>query len=383
MTKLTSRATQLHKKYKLITNGFLFVIAMWLISRLVVVVGMQVIAPILYTSPVQTHWQTAYPLDFVPGFIPKPSWELFSHWDGKWYGRIVLNGYDYADDGQQHSVAFYPVFPLVIRGVMMLGLPFEVAGTLVSNFSFLGALLLLYSWTKDRHGIHVARWVIAVIVWCPFSLFCTVIYTEGLFLLLTTAALRAFDKRQHIQAAIWGALASATRATGVTLIPAFLFVAWREKRPAIAYVAGLAVGIGLVSFSLYCGVRFGDPLAFIRIQKAWAQPNWWFILRDAVDAGNDSLIKVVMVFGGGYLLWYLRTKISSVAIVYGFCSLLVMIFSGALMSINRYAYGVVSLSIAFGLVLSQHLRWGYAILTWFAISLFFYAIDFAIWNWVA
>ncbi|GAB1542124.1 hypothetical protein NUACC21_47980 [Scytonema sp. NUACC21] len=356
---------------------------MWIVSRLVIVVAMQVIAPLLYTSPVQTHWQTSHPLDFVPGYIPKPSWELFSHWDGKWYRRIAVAGYDYADDGQQHSVAFYPLFPLVIRGVMMLGLPFEVAGTLVSNLAFLGALLLLYSWTKERHGISVARWATAVMAWCPFSLFGTVIYTEGLFLLITTAALRAFDKRQHLQAAIWGALASATRATGVTLMPAFLFVAWKEKRPALAYVSGLAVGIGLISFSAYCGFRFGDPLAFVRIQKAWAQPSWWFILTDALDVGRDSLIKVVMVFGGGYLLWYLRHKLSRVAVVYGFCSLLLTIFSGALMSINRYVFGIVSMSIAFGMLLSQYRRWGYAILSWFAISLLFYAIDFAVWNWVA
>lgn len=33
--------------------------------------------------------------------------------------------------------------------------------------------------------------------WCPLSLFAGVIYTEGLYLLLSTAALRAFDKQQY------------------------------------------------------------------------------------------------------------------------------------------------------------------------------------------
>lgn len=65
-------------------------------------------------------------------------------------------------------------------------------------------------------------------------------------LLLTTASLRAFDKRQHAWAVLWGAMATAARATGATLVPAFLFVAWREGRAAIAYAAGLVASAGLL-----------------------------------------------------------------------------------------------------------------------------------------
>jgi hypothetical protein len=50
------------------------------------------------------------------GFVPKSGWELFSYWDGKWYVEIANLGYSYADDEQQHSVAFYPLFPLSIGG---------------------------------------------------------------------------------------------------------------------------------------------------------------------------------------------------------------------------------------------------------------------------
>ena len=361
-------------------NGLLFVIVMWLISRLVIIIAMQIVTPLIYTSPLQSSW---HPLGFTPGFIPQPSWELFSHWDGKWYERIVMNGYDYANDGNQHSIAFFPLLPLIIRGVMMLGLPFEVAGTIVNNLAFLGALLLLYSWTKERHNTNVARWTTAVLAWCPLSLYGSIIYTEALFLFLTTAALRAFDQRQYVWAAVCGSLASATRATGITLLPAFLFTAWRERRSPIAYAASLAVPLGLISFSMFCAIRFQDPLAFAHAQKAWAQPTWWDIFQDAISVGKDGLIKVVMVFGGGYLLWDFRSKLSTVAVAYGFCSLLLLIFSGALLSVHRYVYGIVSLSLALGLLFSQQPRWGYVILIWFAISLYLCAINFSIWNWVA
>ena len=153
-------------------NGWVFVIAMWFLSRSVIAIGMQVIAPRLY--------QFQNSSSFVPGFLPKSGWELFSHWDGKWYTQIATLGYSYADDGEQHSVAFYPLFPLLIRGVMAIGMPAEVAGVLINSFAFLGALLLVYFWVEERYDTAGAKWTIAVLAWCPFSLFCTVMYTEGI-----------------------------------------------------------------------------------------------------------------------------------------------------------------------------------------------------------
>lgn len=47
-------------------------------------------------------------------------------------------------------------------------------------------------------------------------------------------------------------------------------------------------------------------------------------------------MQVVMVFGGGYLLWRLRAKLPLVAVAYGFCALVVLVFSGALSSVHRY-----------------------------------------------
>jgi Gpi18-like mannosyltransferase len=106
----------------------IFVIAMWLLSRLVIVVTMQLIAPVSDMSPV-TH-SGSLPLDYTPNFVPKSSWNLFAHWDGAWYRKIATLGYDYARDGKYHSIAFFPLFPLAIRAVMTFGLSSQVAGTL-------------------------------------------------------------------------------------------------------------------------------------------------------------------------------------------------------------------------------------------------------------
>lgn len=371
---------QVKIKNKKWVEGLIFVIAMWLLSRLVIVVAMQVIAPLLPFAPTSYNFSVR---GYVPDFVPKTGWELFSHWDGAWYREIATLGYSYANDGKEHSVAFFPLFPLITRGVMVMGLPFEVAGTLVNNLALLGALLFLYRWAQERYGIREARWATAVLAWCPFSLYGTVIYTEGLFLLLTTAALRAFDNHQHTKAAVWGALATATRATGAALVPAFLFVAWRERRPALAYAAGLAAASGLLLYSIYCGIRFGEPLAFVHVNRAWQQPTWLDIFGRVLRLGIDGLIKVVMFYGGGFLLWHLREKLPRLAVAFGFCSLALIFASKALDSVSRYVYGIVSLSLALGVLLERHPRWGYATMGLFAIMLVGFAIRFAWWGWVA
>lgn len=413
----------------LLGNGLIFVTAMWLLSRLVILAAMLLIAPSLPAPP--------------GGITPTIGWQIFSYWDGGWYQIIATTGYEYVNDGKHHPVAFFPLLPLLSRAVMTLGLPFEVAGTLVNNLAFFGALVLVYAWVEELHGKSAARWTTAALAWCPFSLYGTVIYTEGLFLLLSTAALRAFDKRQHKSAALWGALATATRSTGVALIPAFLLVSWRERRPPIAYIASLAVGGGLFLYSLYCGLRFGDPLAFVHVQRAWGvspgfpwmgwwkmfmemaigAPNWvsgrikdpWHPLLFIVICGcgfalwgqrkklgsvkagygfcvlffllwlvaKAPLINLVMVFGSIYLLWYSRNQLKLIALVYSFFAFALVLNIGLTASNERYAYGIVPVAIAFGLLLSSYPRWGYAIMGFFAILLANYAIAFSQHLWVA
>lgn len=396
---------------------------MWLISRLVIAIAMLIIAPSLPAPP--------------GGVVATFGWKVFSYWDSGWYQQIAISGYEYANDNHGHSVAFFPLLPLLIRGVMSLGVPFEVAGTIVNNLAFLFALLVLYLWVEESYGIKASRWATAGLAWSPFSLFGTVIYTEGLFLLVSTAALRCFDKEEYGWAAFWGMMATATRVTGAALIPGFLLVAWREGRGVAAYLASLASGAGLLLYIIYCGIKFGEPFAFILTQKAW-QPdqaffgeawlkmlvqvvagtaNWkagfikdlwhpllfilicgcaYFLWRFRCQLGavkadygwgalviifwllaGSPLINTAMIFGGGYLLWSSRNKLRPVALTYGCFSFALFLASGRTVSAERYVYGIVSVAIALGLLLARYPRWGYPTMGFFAILLASLAVRFA------
>ncbi|WP_392481533.1 hypothetical protein [Nostoc sp. C110] len=416
---------------KILPGGLFFVIAMWFSSRLLIVIAMLLIAPLFPSSS--------------NGVIATFSWDVFHAWDSVWYEKIVTSGYDFSSEVKEiHTVAFFPLFPLLSRIVMFTGLPFKVAGILVNNSAFLAALIILYFWVQELYDTSTARWATATLAWCPYSLYGTVIYTEGLFLLCTTSALRAFDKKQYIWAGFWGALSTATRLPGVALIPAFLFVSWKERRGIKAYIASLTVGLGISLYSLYCQIKFGDALAFIHAQKAWrgdatgfAWEGWWKILMQItvgftnwksgyikdplypllfliiIGSGyllwhfrvylgmskfrygvyflwlllwsltGDELFKIALVFGGIYLLWLSRDKIPLVTVVYGFSSFALILNTGITASAERYAYGIVSLSMAFGLLLARYPRWGYPIMYFFGILMFTFSIRFARDLWVA
>ncbi|WP_194198723.1 hypothetical protein [Nostoc sphaeroides] len=414
-----------------LANDLFFVIAMWLSSRLLTAIAMLLIAPLFPSSST--------------GVAATFGWDVFHAWDSVWYEKIVTSGYDFSSDVKEiHTVAFFPLFPLLSRIIMFIGLPFKVAGILVNNSAFLAALLILYFWVQELYDTSTARWATATLAWCPYSLYGTVIYTEGLFLLCTTSALRAFNKKQYIWAAFWGALSTATRLPGVALIPAFLFVSWKERRGIKAYIATLTVGLGISLYSLYCQIKFGDALAFIHAQKAWrgdatgfAWEGWWKMLMQItvgftnwksgyikdplypllfliiIGSGcllwrfrlhlgmskfryglyflwlllwsltGDELFKIALVFGGIYLLWLSRDKIPIVTVVYGFSSFALILNTGITASAERYAYGIVSLSIAFGLLLARYPRWGYPIMYFFGILMFTFSIRFARDLWVA
>jgi Gpi18-like mannosyltransferase len=412
-----------HQPSPKLLNAVLFASTMWLSSRLIIWIAMLLIAPALP----------------VPGSGESPGlgWEAFSQWDSRHYEKIVTQGYQFKNNGKGYNVAFFPLYPLLVKGAMSLGLSFEAAGTVINHLAFWGALVVLYLWVDDRHGRQAARWATAALAWCPFSLFGSVIYTEGLFLWCSTVSLRAFDRQQYAIAALFGALTTAIRPPGIALIPTFLVAAWQEKRGRVAYLTAFLSSGGILSYMLYCNWRFQQPLAFLLAQRGWrpiGEFHWkpwlslwvtvffgaanedkgrlvdpWYPLalgaiallfgllwrmRDRLGTlktgygfcvlvillwlvGGAPLVTVVMVLGGGYLIWQMRSQLAPTAFWYGVFSWMIILGLGRTISVERFAFACVTWAIAFGLLLRRAPRWGYAALCFFSILLASLAIRFA------
>src|SRR5262249_9784486 len=78
----------------------------------------------------------------------------WTRWDPGWSRHIAVHGYvdDTVGPTGQRNFAFYPLYPLVIRLVSLVGLDPLAAGILVSNGALLGALILLHGMVRARFG---------------------------------------------------------------------------------------------------------------------------------------------------------------------------------------------------------------------------------------
>jgi hypothetical protein len=199
------------------------------------------------------------------------------HWDVIHYVEIAYLGYAH----HQPLSAFFPLFPLLIRGLgMLLGgsiMADYATGMILANVCFYGILVLFYQLVCKDHGHITARYALIYLAFDPYGIFFFVGYTESLFFLLTLAVfvfLRRGKTLDWWQAGLCGCLVTLTRPTGVILLVSFfvLFVQrfgirkiltrenWRQKLNAMLAMA--LVPAGLLIYMGYLRITFGSPWVF-------------------------------------------------------------------------------------------------------------------------
>ena len=268
-------------------------------------------------------------------------------WDGKWYEKIVTQGYEYQRDGRPHDIAFFPLYPFLTWVLMGTGLGFAAAGTIVSNTAFLGALYLLYQRTAEHYGHQTARWAVAALAWFPLSVFCFVTYAEALFLPVTLGFLQAFEKQYYWLAALLAALAALCRIPGMTLIPAIVVCASWDRLPWRAYLPALFGFLGIATFVIYQATRFHDPLAFVHMQASWMQNS--FLVELPRIHHPINLMRIFVWPAAVVLLYSLRRKLCRLDLAYALCSLLLILLARNMSSGHRYVFGIAPVFAAAGL----------------------------------
>ncbi len=172
----------------------------------------------------------------------RPLIEVLGIWDGGWYVRIAEEGYaDQLDlsapstDQSTGSLAFFPVYPLLLRLVSALtGLDPRWAGVLVSltagAVAAAGVAILATDWAGRRVG------ALAGLLWAtgPMAAVGTLVYTETLFTALAVWTFLALRRHSWLAAGVLGAAAGLTRPTGIAVgVAVAAYVAWTVLQPII------------------------------------------------------------------------------------------------------------------------------------------------------
>ena len=161
-----------------------------------------------------------------------------ARWDASWY--LVIAHYGYRPDLGPFTAsrsAFFPLYPLGLRGLSDLGLPPVLAGVLISLVAFALALYGIHRLvTLDLHLAHpsTARLAVLLTAFAPMAFFFSAVYTESLYLALSVGVFWFARHGRWMWVGLLGALAAATRSTGVLLVlPALLLYLHgpREDRP--------------------------------------------------------------------------------------------------------------------------------------------------------
>ena len=246
--------------------------------------------------------------------------EGWVRFDAGWYRSIAEDGYYYRGDEEQSSVAFFPVYPLVMRALhSVFGGDTAAWGILTTLLSGLAIALLFHRWCVPRLGQRKAQFALAAMLLWPYGWYLFgAVYADALFIALVIAAFSSLEQGRVGLATVFGAVATATRPVGFAVViglvareleregvfsfPRFDRVRsgrlgrspaspadekpapWlrfdRTKLRSRSALPLLSIA-GLLSYVVYLWAKFDEPFAFAIAERApgWdleAGPRTWF-----------------------------------------------------------------------------------------------------------
>lgn len=237
-----------------------------------------------------------------------------ARWDSSWY--LVIAHYGYRPElGSYTSArdAFFPLYPLGLRGLSDLGLQAVLAGVLFSLAAFALALYGIHRLTTlelagsgRTGGGDVARLAVLVTALAPMAFYFSAVYSESLYLALSVGLFWCARQGRWAWAGVLGALATTTRSAGLVLaLPALMLYLYgpredcspdfvrglmrvtgegrartlrsvaRRFRPRyrlrvnVLWLGLLPAGLGL--YMAYLGLAGGDPMAPLHAQDVWGR----------------------------------------------------------------------------------------------------------------
>ena len=246
--------------------------------------------------------------------------DMVSNWDVQHFSRLAVGGYFAEPNGI--LMAFFPGLPVLLAGLLGLGVPIAVGGVLLSL-----ACSALAAAALHRLG---GPWAAVAWLFAPPAVFTTVPYTESLF---CAAAFWAWERARADRwgaAALLAAAACTVRVSGLFLIGALAVMVLTSRGVdlpgRLRRLAWLALPAAVIAaFATYLHALTGSWTAWYTAQSTgWVReltPPWQSFLNTipAIVPGAYAdhpwwaavfrAEMVSMAVGLGVTLWCLRRRL--------------------------------------------------------------------------
>lgn len=213
---------------KRIPKGVLYILAVFLISRLILT-GFGTFSRYYFRDVTGEYYK---------GNFAKQVWmDIWGVWDTAWYLDIAENGYSttlksgvYKNSCcNQNNIAFFPLYPLLIRLLGNIIGNYYISGIIISNISLLIASYFLYKITLTTDNEDFARRSIKYLFIYPSSFILSGVFSESLFLALLTATFYFAGKNKWMLVGILGFFLCLTRHVGLLFLPPLIYMYLKKE----------------------------------------------------------------------------------------------------------------------------------------------------------
>jgi Gpi18-like mannosyltransferase len=275
--------------------------------------------------------------------------------DSNHYVSIAQDGYTNTGDDSRF-IAFYPLYPLLIRIFSYIFRDYMVSGIIISILCMVIACYFIMKLVTYEFGeIKIAKGSVKYILIFPVTFFFSIVYTESLFLMLTVMCFYFLRKKKWLYAGICSMMASLTKNQGLLLLLPMLIEmffssdilknlrAGRYKRVLKAWLRyGFYLILCPIGFGIYLMVNklvTGDWFMFLYYQRN----NWGHYLRLFSD-NLQSMFETIRSYGYTHV-FTIGTLIPTV--FFFFAALLLIMFSVRKLPLSYTFYSLAFLIVSY------------------------------------
>lgn len=300
---------------------------------------------------------------------------VFANMDGRHLLDIASKGYE------KFNFAYFPLYPAAIsfiRNIVLI--QYVYIGLFISLACFFGAAFYIYKIVKLDYSESIAKTTILIFSIFPLSFFYQAVYTDSLFVFLSTACFYHFRKKEWMIAGFFGYFMCLTRLVGIAL-PIVLFTEWftpnrvtlttwrKNINPFLkgAFISIMLTSAGFFSYLVYLHIFHGNYLLFQKSFSAWQQSSLVFppqvfyrylkillVVDKSLFVYWISVFELICTFIYLYLSYY---AIKKIRLSYGllmFLIILIPTFTGTFAGMPRYALHMFPIFLTIALLIENN-----------------------------